>query len=495
MSDLEQRASAARLISGTLWNMAGRGLPLLLAVALTPILIAQLGLERWGVFTLALAMVGMFGMLDLGVGPALTRTLSERIGRGEAAGNPALALSAMVALAAFGAIGAAAVFLGIPALVRGGLNVPPGLQAETIAALRVLVASAPLVVVNAALWGVLAAYQAFRSANLVTAPVAVFYYLGPVIVLSVWNSLIGAMLALVACRLANTVSYAWLARPYLRGARLRDIRLATVKPLLRLGGWLTVASMLTQALLYADRFLIGAMLTLAAVAFYATPLDLVMRFWILPVAVAQALLPAFSSSFRAMPGETAALLNRGTMLILLLVLPASLVLALAAGPLLDAWLGAEFAAGSAMVARILAVGILFNCLAFAPGSLIEAAGRADLLAKLALLQVGLFIPLSALLIHRDGIVGAAIAWSARTAFDWCGRLLIVRSVYPPAARTVEQLAVPSAVACASVVAVAALPVAWPSAILATTTLLVVAALSWRALSPTDRAFIVARVGR
>ena len=60
---------------------------------------------------------------------------------------------------------------------------------------------------------------------------------------------------------------------------------------------MTFSGLLTQALLYADRFLIGALLSLSAVAFYATPLDLVLRVWILPVAVAQTLLPAFASAY------------------------------------------------------------------------------------------------------------------------------------------------------------------------------------------------------
>ena len=73
------------------------------------------------------------------------------------------------------------------------------------------------------------------------------------------------------------------------GVRLfrRLPRLAPALPLLRMGGWMSVSGMMTQALIYADRFLIGALLSLAAVAYYATPLDLVLRAWILPVAVAQ----------------------------------------------------------------------------------------------------------------------------------------------------------------------------------------------------------------
>ncbi|MBD0274078.1 MAG: hypothetical protein ICV73_19385, partial [Acetobacteraceae bacterium] len=53
--------SGRSMVAGAAWNAAGRGLPLLLALLLTPVLVGQLGTERWGLFTLALAMVGVFG--------------------------------------------------------------------------------------------------------------------------------------------------------------------------------------------------------------------------------------------------------------------------------------------------------------------------------------------------------------------------------------------------------------------------------------------------
>src|SRR3954452_8707100 len=76
----ESRTRGRTMVAGVVWNGLGRGIPLLLALVLTPILIHQLGLDRWGLFTLALAMVGVFGVFDFGVGQALTRALSERIG-------------------------------------------------------------------------------------------------------------------------------------------------------------------------------------------------------------------------------------------------------------------------------------------------------------------------------------------------------------------------------------------------------------------------------
>jgi O-antigen/teichoic acid export membrane protein len=488
--DAASRAGGRRLVSGVAWNALGRGLPLLLALALTPVLVGQLGIERWGLFTLALALVGVFGMLDLGVGPALTRALSERIGAGKREGEAELVAGALTALVGTSAVFSAAAWWGIRPLVETVLNVPPGLVEEAIAAMRVLVAAAPLVVANAALWGVLAAHQRFRAANLVTIPVSIFYYLGPVLALMAWNSLVAAMLALVLCRLANTISYAWLVRPLVPGIRFSAIRLAPVLPLLRFGGWMTFASALTQALLYADRFLIGALLTLSAVAFYATPLDLVLRFWILPVAVAQALLPALASSFRALPAETVGLLRKAALLIAAIVLPAAIVLVAFAHPALRLWLGPDFADGGGDVLRILGVGILFNCVAFAASSLIEAVGRPDLIARFALAQALVFVPLSALLLLLIGIEGAAIAWALRAVADCAGRFLLAARVYPAAAASVHDLALPIGVSGAGLALAAAMPSATAALGIGAAAALAFAVLAWRTLPVAERAWLI-----
>jgi O-antigen/teichoic acid export membrane protein len=441
----EHRASAGRLLSGTLWNAAGRGLPLLLALALTPVLVHQMGIERWGLFTLALALVGVFGVFDLGVGAALTRALSARIGADQHEGAAELAGAAITALALVSAVVAAVAFTLMPFLVQRLLNTPPELQAEAVTAFRLLCVAAPLVVINSALWGTLAAYQRFRAANLVTIPISTFYYLGPVLVLLVWQSLVGVILSLLACRLANTVCYLWLARRDLPGLGPAMPRWSLVGPLVRMGGWMSASGILTQTLLYADRFLIGALLTLTAVAFYATPLDLVMRMWILPVAIVQALLPAMASSYLLHPLIAAALLRRGALLMMLATLPACLVL-VAAGPwLLNLWLGAEFAAGGGRVLQILAVGVFFSCVSFAPGGLLDSIGRPDVNAKWQLAQMALFLPLSAVLLLWLGIEGAAAAWAARCATDVAGRLYFSARLFPPAAQAARALAPPLAI--------------------------------------------------
>ncbi|MGG5812411.1 oligosaccharide flippase family protein [Falsiroseomonas sp. CW058] len=482
----EQRASGGRLLSGTLWNAFGRGLPLLLALVLTPVLVQQMGIERWGMFTLALALVGVFGVFDLGVGAALTRALSTRIGAGETAGAAELAGAAISALTLLSIAIAAVAFACVPWLVEGVLNTPPALRAEAVAAFRLLCLAAPLVVVNAALWGALAAHQRFREANLVTMPVSAMYYAGPALVLTVWQSLVGVVAVLLLCRLANTASYLVLARRDLPGLRPAMPRWALVGPLVRMGGWMSASGVLTQALLYADRFLVGALLTLSAVAFYATPLDLVMRMWILPVAVAQALLPAMAGSYATHPAATAGLLRRGALLVTAAVLPACLLLVATGPEVLRLWLGAEFAAGGGQVLRILSVGIFFSCAAFAPGALLDAIGRPDVNAKWQLAQAAVFLPLSAVGLVWLGIEGAAAAWAARCAVDAAGRLYFVARLYPAAAAGARALALPLAAGGAGLAALLPFHAPGALALVGAVALAAFAAAAFAALTAEER---------
>ncbi len=480
------QTATRRVVGGTVWNLLGRGLPLLVALALTPPLVSALGIERWGLFTLALGLVGVFGVFDLGVGAALTRTIADRLGRGEREGEDVLIASAILLLIALSTLLAAGLWAMVPWLMGRALAVPPDLEGQAIAGFRVLVAAAPLVVVNASLWGVLAAHGRFRGANLATIPVAVLYYLGPLLVLPVWDSLAGAMLALVAARLLNTMSYAWLTRDLLPFSAFRRARLAAVVPLLRLGGWLSLSGVLTQASLYLDRFLIGAFLSLSAVAFYATPLDLAMRLWILPVAVAQALMPALASSFRARPEETARLTRRGALLISALVLAGSIVLSGGAETLLRVWLGPAFAEGGAGVLRIVAVGILFSCASFAPGSLLEAIGRPDVTARLQAAVALVSIPLLLLLLRAGGIEGAALAWALRCAGEWASRNWLASRLYPPAATALHRSAIPIGAA-GTVLAIASALSPPVRLVLLAGAAGLFAGLALRALDPDERA--------
>ena len=70
-----------------------------------------------------------------------------------------------------------------------------------------------------------------------------------------------------------------------------------MRTLLRLGGWNLVTNVVNPLLIYMDRFLIGSLVSLSAVAYYATPYDMITKLLIIPSSMAGPLFPAFAASY------------------------------------------------------------------------------------------------------------------------------------------------------------------------------------------------------
>src|SRR5579883_2040280 len=66
-------------------NLFGQGFPLVLGLFAVPYLIRYLGVERFGILSIAWAMLGYVGQFDLGLGRATTKYVAECLGRGDGA--------------------------------------------------------------------------------------------------------------------------------------------------------------------------------------------------------------------------------------------------------------------------------------------------------------------------------------------------------------------------------------------------------------------------
>jgi len=426
-----RHANSKTVAVSTLWNLAGRAGPMLVALATTPVLIHELGPTRWGIFAIALALVGAFGVLDFGIGRALTRALAEHIGAGTGAEAATLVKSGLILLSCVGLVmGLAAAGLAYW-WASYVVDVTPALRHEILVALLVLCMAVPLVVLNAALWGVIAAHQRFRSANLNVIPITVMYYIGPILILQVYDNLEGVMAALLLCRVAMTFAF-WRicvhAMPSLRAAGI-DLRL--LRPLLRIGGWMTVSNILFPVLGYIDRFVVAAVVSPAATGYYATPSDLVTRLSIISNAMMSSAYPAMAATFRTNPTATAVLFGRSIVtLTAALMMPALLVVAFSK-LILTFWIGAAFASHAASAMCWLGVGVLLSGADSVVATLLDSIGEPGVNARFSLCEVILYVPLVAFMVHEFGIEGAAIAWTIRCLADFLCRQWLLVQRYPP----------------------------------------------------------------
>lgn len=410
--------SGKSLAKNTVWNLVGQGVPIIAAVFAIPLLIKGLGVDRFGVLTLAWMVIGYFSLFDFGIGRALTKVVAEKLGNGQTEDIPAIAWTALFLMLLLGVAGAFVIASLSSWLVTSVLKIPAVLQHETLNTFYLLALSIPIVISTAALRGLLEAYQRFDLANIIRVPMGLFMFLGPLMVLPFSKSLFSVVAVLVAGRLI-----AWFAHlafclgvvPGLKGRML--VRAELLGPLFRFGGWMSVSNLIGPLMVYLDRFLIGAFVSMAAVAYYTTPYEIVTKLWILPTALVGALFPAFASILAHDRIKAVQLFQRGTNYVFLLIFPLTLIIVIFAPEGLQLWLGTVFSQESSTVFRWLAVGVLLNSLAHVPFSLIQGAGRPDMTAKLHAAELPFYLVVLWWLLSRYGIEGAAIAWLLRVLVD------------------------------------------------------------------------------
>lgn len=414
-ANLSDRDHLARNV---LWNLLGTGSPLLVAIVAIPILIDGLGITRFGVLTLAWMVVGYFSLFDLGLGRALTKLVAEKLGAGREEETPALIWTAMSLMSGLGLLGALLLAVFTPWLVVSVLEVPLELQAETIISFYLLATSIPIVIATAGLRGLLEARQLFGFVNVIRIPLGIITFLGPLAVLPFSNSLVPVVTVLVIARLVASVAYAGLClhvQPVLRHSI--SISRTTAKSLIRFGGWMTVSNIVSPLMVYMDRFLIGASVSMTAVAYYATPYEVVTRLLIIPAGLMGVMFPAFSAALVNDRARAGRLFERANNYIFIALFPVVLIIVTLASEGLAIWLGSEFADNSTLVLQLLAVGVFMNSHARVPFGMVQAAGRPDLTAKLHIIELVIYLPILWLLLDAYGIAGAATAWLVRAAVD------------------------------------------------------------------------------
>ncbi|HYD54342.1 MAG TPA: flippase [Gemmatimonadaceae bacterium] len=422
------------LARNTALNAVGQLLPLVAALVAVPLLVHGLGADRFAILALGWTAVGYFSLFDLGLGRALTHAVAVRLGTRDEAGLSTLAWSALAVMTALGAAGGAVLAAAAPWLATSALNVPPPLRVETVHAFWLLAASLPVVVATGGLRGLLEAHQDFGLATVLRLPLALFTFVGPLVVLPFTTRLEAVIGVLVVGRVVTGAAHLVACRrryAYLRHAA--GPRREVLAPLLRFGGWMTVTNAVSPLMLYADRFLIGALLPLAAVAYYTTPYELATKVLIVPQALVAALFPAMAASLASERGgaDAGRLFDRGVRWTLAVVFPIVALFVLFAREGLTLWVGPAIARESALVLQWLALGLLVNSLGQPPYALLQAAGRPDLTAKLHLLELPLYALAIWWLATTFGLAGVAAAFALRVAVDTTVLLaLAVRHAHP-----------------------------------------------------------------
>jgi O-antigen/teichoic acid export membrane protein len=397
----------------TLWSLAGAAIPLVAAVIFIPSLLEQLGNEAFGVLTLIWALIGYFSLFDLGVGRALTYELGKLMVSGSR-DELSITLKAglMITLAA-GLLGAFLMFLLAPYLAKDWLKISSGLQHDAMLSFQIAAGGVIPTTITSGFRGALEGLGHFAASNVnkiilgcgmfLLPPISVHLH-GP----QLWMiTLYLVLLRLFVALAASAQLHDYLFHP--------SSGLAShLRKLFGYGFWVTVTGIVGPLMVYGDRFFVSAVVGASALPVYAIPQEGLQRLLIIPAALCAALLPHLSALGYL---QSSQLFYRNYKRVAVVMFLVCVSAALFAYPVLSWWLSPEFAKEALPIVVILSVGIWLNSMAFVPYTLLHANGNPKLTALFHVFELIFYVVLLWLLTTKYGLVGAALAWTARVALD------------------------------------------------------------------------------
>jgi len=410
------------LAKNSLFNLLGQVLPVPVVILTVPYIVKGLGTNGYGILSIAWMVLGYFSMFDLGLSRATVKFVAEHLDPEKVHKVPELVWTSLLLLVGLGSLGGLVVAALVPFSVSHVLKMPATFMSEARTSLFILAASMPVLLGNDAIRGVLEAAQRFDLVNYVKVPASVSFYVVAALVIPFGVHISGIVTLLVLIRFASAViylSFCFRVFPDLK-SNIRFSR-AAVKPLTVFGGWIMVSNVTGPILSYLERLLIASLLSLSMLTFYSAPFDLVSKLVVFPASMVATLFPYFSFHGTKGADSVSEVTGRSLQYLMIIVLPAVAVFGFFARPILQLWLGAQFANVSTDVLRILSVVFFLNCLAYVPYTSVQALGRPDLKAVLDLAAVPTFAISVWIFVRLWGIDGAALAKLLITVID-CGFL-------------------------------------------------------------------------
>ena len=406
-----------RVVKGSLWTLLGQVLPMAVALIATPFTIRFLGSEAYGVVILVGLIPMYFSFADFGMGIASTKFGSEAYGEGNRKKEGEIARTA--ALIAF----LTSLVVAVPILVLSPwivteFNVPEDLHGAASIGLKIASVSLVLTILGSVLNTPMLARLRMDLNSITTAVPRILLGVFTPIVLYFGGGVVGAVLVGFVVTFLGAVFVIYLSGRLLPELFGLSINRSFVRPLLKMGGGWLVAVIAAVLLVNLEKLALTRMASVKSLAYYSLAFTFANTATLFSTAMLTSLIPAFSQLLTPeKKHEFDSLFARSMRLNLILLLPAVMVLFVAAKPFFTLMGREEFARESTLPFYILLFGLFFNILAYVPHSTIVAKGRTDALAKLYWLELGFYALAVFFLIKFFGIAGAAAAWSLRVILD------------------------------------------------------------------------------
>jgi O-antigen/teichoic acid export membrane protein len=423
--------SAKSIKANFIVNLLSPMTRIVVALVTVPLYLHHLGNARYGVMSIVWVLLGLFGFLDLGLSRAVTNALAKL--RDAPQPHRARVLLTTFSLnLSIGVAGGAFLYVFGGLLLKNFISMPEEISAEVLRALPWIACILPLTLISAAGAGALESRELFLLANSIQVFAMTLAQVAPVVAAVFVSPSLAVVIptAVVAQGLGAIVVLTFVYR--LEGPfSLRAVDRGEARKLLGYGSWMLVTNVFYPALASADQFVIGSMLGVASVPHYVVPMNLVQRSVAIPVAFGRTLFPRMSSLHR----DAAQALGTRALSTVAYGFAAVCAPAMILSPtFFRYWIGADFATVAAPVAQFLFPGIWMGGLTLVGFTLLQSQGKADVTGKVNIIEFLPFVAIFWASTAAFGLLGAAAAWTLRSAVDAAATLWLAgmkrRDLFP-----------------------------------------------------------------
>jgi O-antigen/teichoic acid export membrane protein len=391
---------------------------------LTPIVIARLGAEGYGVWILVQSFTGYYSLLDMGLRAGVTQTVTSRIASGNMLSLVSYISGTLPMLVRISMFIALAGFV-VGYILTNTLTVSPSLQASLLPMVVVQTIGIGISLISFPFTSVLIGMQRYDlsagvavSTRLINAlaTVLVLNYTNNVFFLSIVHFAVNALDDLIRC----TIAYRLI--PLLSQVRPKNNR-SEVREFYRVGGWNFMVSVSQQMLQRFNTLVAAYMFSVANLVPFSLAGSLAEHSGKVTTMAARVLFPAFSHlSHKGTSAQTQSLFQISSRISLAISLSAVSTGLIWFEPFMNLWLKSVTDKDSVIASAkmlFVAFGLInvFNSLRSIGWQLVLGKDKVEFIGKTMLMESGLAIVLSFALARFFGVFGLVLGNLLAIAFS------------------------------------------------------------------------------
>jgi O-antigen/teichoic acid export membrane protein len=388
---------------GTIANMA-------VGFFLSPFILHRLGNIAYGVWVLAISVVGYMSLLDLGMQNSVLRFVSQgHIKKDHESASEAISAALWVRLQISGLI--ILLSAGLAVVFPLVFKIPPELVSDARKAIMLIGTTSAIFMSVGVVGGVLSALNRYDLQNSIVLLQTAVRVIGVVFVLRSGHGIVAIAVCELVAVLVGSVVMVWVARrlyPELR-MRFSKPKKETLRKIWSYSSYVFLTSVAVLLVYQTDNLVVGAFVSTAAVTFYAIANSLCRYVTQVVGSMGNTFMPAASTYEAA--GDTAGLLmlyKNGTRATLMVSLPILITLILRGPAFIGLWMGPQYSHSSGMVLILLSIPLIFAFANRTATAIAFGVEKHKTTSRWAIGEGVANLILSVVLVHWYGIYGVAV---------------------------------------------------------------------------------------